>query len=170
MAMVGSNMDSDAYNCRDSTTVYRPNPWPRPIGRPIGPSILPGGDHMPQRSGGCGTTVGPSTKLDQHANSLSRISNWIAVQTHPFGVSIGKAYHACEEKGCRGIVAYLNFLYRTGKFLWARPGLWRSFLTTYPREKTSGPTSKVLACRTRFVISLCIVAPLHSTYRLIISL
>lgn len=36
MAMVGSNMDSDAYNCRDSTTVYRPNPWPRPIGRPIG--------------------------------------------------------------------------------------------------------------------------------------
>lgn len=86
------------------------------------------------------------------------------------GVSIGKVYPACEEKGCRGIVAYLNFLYRTGKFLWARPGLWRSFLTTYPCEEASGPTSKLLACRTRLVISLCIVAPLHSTYRLIISL
>lgn len=38
MAILGSpDMDSDAYNCKDSTkiSIYNPHPRPRPMPRPI---------------------------------------------------------------------------------------------------------------------------------------
>ena len=138
MAILGSpDMDSDAYNCKDSTkiSIYnphpRPRPMPRPIARPVGRPVYGWFGHL-------GGALDVDAHHGRHPQSSSAMfsfqtihvvphPDWIGVQTHRVWRldSRNHSMPSCQPQG-PGLLVSLGMSCRDGRFRF-RMAQWSSF-------------------------------------------